>query len=300
MRDKPSGLSSTARVDNVPFFPQQDYQCGPAALAMVLAHAGVDVSPEQLRPDLFVPDKQGSLQVEMMAMPRRYGMLGYRLAPQLGKLLQEIQAGHPVIVFQNPGLSLAPQWHYAVVTGFNLANGSITLHSGDTPDYIMPISTFEHIWARADFWSMLVLPTGELPASADEKPYLLSVAMLEQEGFHQAALKSYAAAVKRWPNSFAARMGLGNSQYALGQLDEAQLTYLQASRDFSDAADAFNNLAQTYLDQQRYDLALETIERAIKIDSVAALYRQTRHEIEQATAAQREQASKTAATVSRQ
>ncbi|GAV20876.1 tetratricopeptide repeat protein [Mariprofundus micogutta] len=281
VQEKPVGMNSSAKIESVPFFPQQDFQCGPAALAMALGHAGVAISPEQLRPELYIPNKRGSLQIEMLATPRRYGMLAYKLAPSLNKLLLEIQSGHPVIVFQNLGLSLTPQWHYAVATGFDLSHQTITLHSGDSPDYVMPLSTFENTWVRADSWAMLVLPAGKLPASADEKVYLRAVSSLEKADFHPLALKSYVAASKRWPDSLAARMGLGNSQYALGKLQQAQQTFLKASRDYPDAAEAFNNLAQTYLDQQNYDRALQAIQRAIEIDSSSALYHQTWAEIEQ-------------------
>ena len=270
---------TTASIEDVPFFPQQDFQCGPASLAMGMKYAGVEVSPEQLRPKLFIPKKRGALQVEMLATPRRYGMLAYQLKPGMAALLQEIQAGHPVIVFQNLGLKLSPQWHYAVVTGFDLNKKSITLHSGDTASDLMPLSTFERTWVRAGSWAMLVLPAGGMPAMANEKAYLTAVSMLENEGFHLTAQQSYEAAIKRWPNSFAARMGSGNSHYALGNLDRAQQIYLQATIDFPDAGDAFNNLAQTYMDQKHYELAFEAIHQAITLDSSSGIYHQTWSEI---------------------
>ncbi len=300
MQDKPAEISTSASVAGVPFFPQQDYQCGPAAMAMALGYAGVDISPEQLRPVLFVPDKQGSLQIEMMALPRRYGMVAYQLAPYLDNILREIKAGYPVIVFQNLGLSIAPKWHYAVVTGFDLASKSITLHSGDTPDYAMPISTFERTWVRAGSWAMLVLPAGELPVTANEKDYLTAVTLLEKTGAPRAALVSYEAAITRWPNSLAALMGRGNSQYALGNLNEARQAYLQASHDHADSAYAFNNLAQTYLNQQDFELALEAIQHAILIDSTSSLYHRTWSEIEQRKEIARQQNGKSLTTVSRQ
>jgi len=300
MQDKPAEISTSASVAGVPFFSQQDYQCGPAAMAMALGYAGVDVSPEQLRPALFVPEKQGSLQVEMMALPRRYGMVAYQLAPYLDNILREIKAGYPVIVFQNLGLSLAPQWHYAVVTGFDLTSKSITLHSGDTPDYTMPISTFERTWVRAGSWAMLVLPAGELPVTANEKSYLTAVAQLEKTGAQSAALLSYDAAITRWPNSLAALMGRGNSHYALGNLNQAQQAYLQASHEHADSAYAFNNLAQTYLDQLDFERALEAIQRAVLIDSASPLYHQTWSEIEQRKVTASQLSAKSPTTVSRQ
>ncbi|WP_236075322.1 PA2778 family cysteine peptidase [Mariprofundus sp. EBB-1] len=281
MQDKSVVGSSKASVDGVPFYPQLDFQCGPASLAMALEHAGVEITPEQLRPALFVPKKRGSLQVEMLATPRRYGMLAYKLKPMMAALLQEVQAGHPVIVFQNLGLQMAPQWHYAVVTAFDLNQKSITLHSGDIANDVMAISTFERTWVRADSWAMLVLSAGDMPATANPNGYLTAVAMLEKEGFHRSAQQFYDAAITRWPESLAARIGSGNAHYALGKLNKAQQIYLQATLDFSDAAEAYNNLAQTYLDQKRYELAITAIHHAIALDSSSDLYHQTWSEIMQ-------------------
>ena len=44
----PAGLPERIELGEVPFFPQKDYQCGPAALATTLANIGVKVTPEDL------------------------------------------------------------------------------------------------------------------------------------------------------------------------------------------------------------------------------------------------------------
>ena len=54
-------------LSDVPFHPQERYQCGPAALATVLGWSGVAVSPEELVARLYVPARQGSLQPEVQA-----------------------------------------------------------------------------------------------------------------------------------------------------------------------------------------------------------------------------------------
>src|SRR5215212_8494513 len=69
----PAGVAQRVELTAVPFFPQEDYQCGPAALATVLKHSGVDVTPDPLVSQVFLPARQGSLQLEMLAAARRYG-----------------------------------------------------------------------------------------------------------------------------------------------------------------------------------------------------------------------------------
>jgi len=273
--ENPKNLSLKAQVAQVPFFAQSENQCGPASLAMMLNWAMIPVAAEQLTPKLFIPDRQGSLQIEMMAVPRQFGVLAYPLAPQLADLLQEVSAGHPVLVFQNLALTWYPKWHYAVVIGYDLQNETITLHSGLEAEHRISLSTFEHTWARSGYWAMLVLPPGKLPASAKELHLMQAVAILENAGQPQAAIMTYEAALNRWPESLAAQMGIGNSYYALRQIDKAEQAFYQATVEHPDAAAAFNNLAQVYLEQHRLDEARDAIQQALRLDAKSPVYRET-------------------------
>ena len=69
-------------LESTPFFPQSDYQCGPAALATVLAADGVDVTADQLVSEVYLPGRRGSLQVALIAATRARGRLPYTLPPQ--------------------------------------------------------------------------------------------------------------------------------------------------------------------------------------------------------------------------
>src|SRR5207237_7460971 len=48
-------LHERVELKDVPFFAQDEYQCGPAALATVLANAGLKLTPEQLVPEVYLP-----------------------------------------------------------------------------------------------------------------------------------------------------------------------------------------------------------------------------------------------------
>ena len=63
------------QLSSVPFYPQEAYQCGPAALAGVLGAAGVAATPSSLAPQVYLPGRQGSLQLELMAASRRAGRI---------------------------------------------------------------------------------------------------------------------------------------------------------------------------------------------------------------------------------
>jgi hypothetical protein len=79
----PTELPAQVELTDVPFFPQEDYECGPAALAMVAHAAGVDVTPDALVDQVYLPGRKGSLQPEMLAATRRQGLLAYPLKPKV-------------------------------------------------------------------------------------------------------------------------------------------------------------------------------------------------------------------------
>lgn len=261
----PPQLASRTELGDTRFFPQEDYQCGPAALAMALDAAGVAADPEGLRPEVYLPQRKGSLQVEMLATARRHGVVAYQLAPQLDDLLAEVADGTPVIVLQNLGLGWYPVWHYAVVIGYELGRGEIILRSGRTQRLAMSMTTFERTWARSGYWAMLALPPGKVPLTADELRFVTAVTALEKAGRHEPAHRAYRAAVQRWPHSLAARLGAGNTAYRMQDLVNAEAEFRRAVEAHPDSVAALNNLAQTLSDLGRDEEALAHARRAVDL-----------------------------------
>ncbi|MGP1678192.1 MAG: PA2778 family cysteine peptidase [Burkholderiales bacterium] len=261
-----AGLPLRVELDAVPFIAQEDYQCGPAALAMVLNAAGASVSPAALAEEVYIPAREGSLQVEMLAGARRHGLLAYVLAPELKDVLAEVAAGNAVIVLQNQGLfALRPYWHYAVVVGYDLGKNEILLHSGARARRAMSFGLFEFMWIDSGRWAMVALAPGRLPASASEARYAAAAAALEQTGRVAEAHRAYAALLQRWPANLIGLMGLGNTAYALGRTAEAEAAFRGASALHPPAAAAFNNLAQTLADQGKLEQALDTARKAVSL-----------------------------------
>jgi len=239
-----NGLPDAVHLAHVPFYAQQDHWCGPASLAMVMAYAGSTHPPRELAPLLYVPGRKGSLQVEMQALPRRFGLFVYPLQDGLPELFAQLVKGMPVLVMQNLGLSFAPRWHYAVVTGYDLKRGRIMLHTGEQADDAIPIDIFARTWQRAGNWAMVVLPAGAMPADAQRDRYLRAAVALEGSGQAAAAERAYQSATRRWPDSFIAWMGLGNSRYTQGKDEMAIAAWRQAARIRPDHAAPWHNIAQ--------------------------------------------------------
>jgi tetratricopeptide (TPR) repeat protein len=257
----PPGLPERVELAEVPFFPQSEYQCGPAALATVLASAGVKVTPEELVSQVYLPERKGSLQIEMLAAARRHGLVSYQLAPRLEDVLREIAAGTPVILLQNLGFS--DGWHYAVAIGYDYDSGKVILRSGVTERELLPFTMNEFVWMRSGYWAMVALPPERMPVTADETRWLGAIAALERAGQAAGARTAYAQFLKRWPDNVNAAVGLANAHYSLGALAEAERVLRAAAQRDPGSVIVLNNLAQTLSDQGKSAEALPLIERAV-------------------------------------
>ncbi len=231
-------LSATA------FFPQEDYQCGPAALATVLSASGINVTPTELTPKVYLPGRKGSLQLELTAAARRYSRIPYPITPSLAALLLELQSAHPVLVLQNLGVSWLPRWHYAVVIGYAEDRNQIILRSGTTARKEMDTKLFMRTWRRADQWGMVVLKPGELPTDPQPDSYFEAVSALEASGAYRESLVAYQAALTRWPGNFWAQIGVANSHLGLGHHDKAELYLRELLVDYPQHPAVLNNLAE--------------------------------------------------------
>jgi len=274
-----SKLPRRVEITSVPFYPQHDNQCGPAALAMVLQWTKADVSLQGLAPEIFIPSRKGSLQPALISAVRRHNRLAYPLQG-LEALLTELAAGHPVVVLQNLGLQWFAQWHYAVAIGYDQEKDVLILHSGKEARRHMSRTLFMRTWKRADCWGLVVLLPGQVPASADEQSYLEAVLGLEQAKQWQGAAEAYSAALERWPSSLGALMGLGNCRYAFGDLLGAHKAFSRATTVHPSSGAAFNNLAHVLAEQGRYREAIQMATRAVALGGPnKALYLQTLQEI---------------------
>ncbi|MDB5859200.1 MAG: hypothetical protein JWQ76_2889 [Ramlibacter sp.] len=261
--DWPAGVPRQVELAQVPFFPQNDYQCGPAALASVLNYSGALVSPEALVNEVWLPSRKGSLQLEMLAAPRRHGRVSYRLEPRYADLLREVAAGNPVLVLQDVGLMtpFLAQWHYAVVNGFDYETGTVYLRSGLQVRQQMSFTAFERSWIPGNYWAMVVQPPGKVAATATEERWLEALLGLARGGDVDAIVKGYAAALQRWPDSLPAAIGLANSLHARGSLAEAAGVLRDALERNPQSVIVLNNLAQTLSDLGRHAEALALIDR---------------------------------------
>ncbi|RUM92624.1 MAG: bacteriocin/lantibiotic ABC transporter [Thiomicrospira sp.] len=258
-------VKPTVELTDVPFFPQEKYQCGPAALATVLNYQKIKVSPDTLTPSIYVPERQGSFQLEVMAAARQYGQVAYVINPSMDALLKEVEAGNPVLVLQNLGLESYPVWHFSVVVGYDLASSTMTLRSGTTRRWQTSLSNFEQTWLRSDYWGLVVTDPSRLPPTAEYSVWLKAAYDLESVQQFRAAEKAYLTATRTWPEQKNAWLALTNLYYQQGQTAKALEVFSSIMSDFSKSAEMWNNYAYVLQAEGCHKAAFKAAQCGLKL-----------------------------------
>jgi hypothetical protein len=200
------------QIPDVPFINQTVGQCGPATLTMAMNYLGNDISVDEISRQVYTPGMKGSLQTDMVSATRRQGLLAIPI-DSLDSLMREISAGNPVIVFENLALSWFPQWHYALVFGYDLSNETVTMHSGSEQNKKWDIRKFERSWKLGDYWGLVILPPDKISATASELTHANAAVGLEQVDKKAEAFTAYKTMLSKWPTSLTALIGLGNLEF---------------------------------------------------------------------------------------
>ncbi len=232
-------------LKNIPFFPQTRYQCGPASLAAVLNAAGLDTDATTLAGEIYIPDRKGTLQIELIAAVRQHGRVPYVIDNSLQSIISQLDHGLPVLVLLNLGYSVFPAYHYAVVIGYAPDSDSIIMRSGRNYRLLMPKNQFLSGWSKSGKWALVVPAAGTLPAEVNLQRYLSAVIALESVGQWKTAQQSYHSVLVKWPDNTLARFGLANTLRAQGKLTEAADQYSKVLDKDSGHKPARNNLADT-------------------------------------------------------
>lgn len=277
--------TSAIRLEGVPAFAQQDLQCGPAALASLLNASGVAITPETLTPDLFIPARNGSLQVELIAQARQRQRVPLLLEPSEPALIEALEQGDPALVLLNLGLRTWPTWHYAAVVGYDPAKGYL-LNNGKAEAETVTRSKFLRQWQWADRWGLTLHRADSPPSAASAAQWINAVAPLERS-HPEVASTAYHAAIKRWPEAALPRAALGVADFRAGLVEQAVLGLREAARLAPDDAAIANNLASVELSRgcvAAARAALAQVDATAAPAAVAEALAQTRAEIEAAGA----------------
>jgi ABC-type bacteriocin/lantibiotic exporter with double-glycine peptidase domain len=146
-------------ISTVPFIAQDAYQCGPAALAMVLRYWGAAAEADEIGRALYLPSARGVLNLELEFQARRRGFRTEAFEGTLERVKAELRRDRPLIVFQDLGRGGVSVPHFAVLLGFDDQAEVVVLHSGTTPYHRLSYREFLRTWASRRGWTLLVTPS---------------------------------------------------------------------------------------------------------------------------------------------
>jgi len=153
--------TGTARIiENVPFFLQETYQCGPASLAGVMHYWGVEASPEAIAEEIYSKSAKGTLGLDMVLYARKKGLDVVQSRGSIKSIKENIDLGYPVIVLIDYGFWVYQQNHFMVVVGYN--EKGVVANSGRNQLKFIREEDFLKSWERTDFWTLLIKP-GQVP-----------------------------------------------------------------------------------------------------------------------------------------
>jgi ABC-type bacteriocin/lantibiotic exporter with double-glycine peptidase domain len=151
------GLGPAFRADNaaapdavrldVPFVPQADRtDCGPAALASILAYRGRQVPLDEIVRRVHTPAMQRTLLPDMENYARALGFATRSGRGDTDLLRRAVDAGAPVIVLTDMGGPLFSQGHYLVIYGHDAAG--FLLHAGTRGELYLRDADLLQGWNR--------------------------------------------------------------------------------------------------------------------------------------------------------
>ncbi|NWF98783.1 MAG: peptidase C39 family protein [Nitrospirae bacterium] len=139
-------------IENVPFFPQEEYQCGPASLAGVLNYYGLKISPEEIANEIYSKSARGTLTIDMVLFAQKIGMSAKQYSGSLDDIRKNIDNKNPVIVMIDTGIFFVQQYHFMVITGYN--EEGIIVNSGKVQNKFMPENNFLNMWEKTKYWML--------------------------------------------------------------------------------------------------------------------------------------------------
>jgi len=149
-------LSKNRVIENVPFYPQTEYQCGPASLAGVLNFWGVRITPEEIAEEIYSKSARGTLNIDIVLYAQKQGLKAIQYEGTMEELRKNIDSRHPIIVLVDYGFFSIQANHFMVVIGYN--EDGVIVNSGKDREKFISEKDFVRSWRKTKFWSLLIRP----------------------------------------------------------------------------------------------------------------------------------------------
>ena len=150
-------LPPSSYIQDVPFYPGEEYQCGPSVLASVLNYLGYDIKPEDISKEIYLKNIRGTLNIDMAGFARRFDDLTVKeFQGDITLLKDSLSMGYPLIVFVYLGIWSIRKGHYMLVVGYDDNREGVIVYSGEERDKLIRNKDFMRIWKRGDFWTLRI------------------------------------------------------------------------------------------------------------------------------------------------
>lgn len=257
---------------------QEKYQCGPSALASVLNYYGINISPDKITA-LLSGKINGTLNLEMLLFPRRFGFITEMISEDLKIVKNYIAEGVPVILLVDNGFSIYRIPHYVVVIGYDEENMTFVAHWGDEPNRTISEEELLRRWNRMGSWGFVVLHIPEDKMTAEQLTD--SGVAMEMAGDLESAERRYRRAVELNPEICAPEFNLGNIYYKKGDYKNSLEWFKKALNTCEKKGDVYNNIAVVLMAIGEIDEAKEYVNKALMLEPANAEYLDTKRRIEE-------------------
>lgn len=141
-------------IENVPFYPQEEYNCGPASLTSVMNYWGSNVDLQEVTKEIFLNSVKGTLTIDMILYAQKKGFKVVQYKGNIDDLKNKIKNKLPLIVLVDKSLFFINVNHFMVVTGYT--DEGVIVNSGNTKGKLINYDDFLNIWKKTNFWTLLI------------------------------------------------------------------------------------------------------------------------------------------------
>jgi len=140
----------------VPFFPQETYQCGPASLAGVLNYWRISVTPEEIAQAIYSPSARGTLDLDLVFYGEKKGLKATQYAGSVEDIKKNIDGQVPLIVLVDEGFLAYQKHHFMVVVGYG--DQGLLANSGRERYRFYAWPAFLKTWEKTKNWTLRLTP----------------------------------------------------------------------------------------------------------------------------------------------